>query len=187
MARTSRKFRSRAGAQFKKLVPQQAKENLGFDTRRRFCGDRIEGESVGAQEAAGERVPNQSKHHRGKFCKEFQSAELENTLESDRILYQHDPRHVGVLVESLGLENGNTVQTPIVDDAKDQNPVCLDLEQISKYRSRVARCLFFNPDRADITFAVNELCRRMSDLRENEFRGDSFLQRGYRQAEESRS
>ena len=26
------------------------------------------------------------------------------------ILYQHDPGHMDVLVESLGLENGNTVQ-----------------------------------------------------------------------------
>ena len=48
------------------------------------------------------------------------------------ILYQDDPRHVDVLVASLGLENGNTVQTPLVDDVKDENPVRLDSEQISK-------------------------------------------------------
>ena len=53
------------------------------------------------------------------------------------ILYQHGLRHVDVLVESLGLENGNTVQTPMVDDVKDDNPVWLDSEQISKYRSHV--------------------------------------------------
>ena len=40
-------------------------------------------------------------------------------------MYQHDPRHVDVLVESLGLGNGNTVQTPTVDDVKDDNPVWL--------------------------------------------------------------
>ena len=78
-------------------------------------------------------------------------------------LYQHDPRHVDVLVESLGLENGNTVQTPIIDDVRDENPVWLDSEQISKYRSHVARRLFLSRDRADITFVVNELCLRMSD------------------------
>ena len=61
----------RARAQFNKPVPKQGKENLGFDTRRRLCGDRNEGESVGAQEAAGERVSNQSEHHRGRFDKEF--------------------------------------------------------------------------------------------------------------------
>ena len=58
------------------------------------------------------------------------------------ILKQHDPRHVDVLVESLGLESGNTVQTPYFDDVKDENPVWLDSEQISKYRCHVARCLF---------------------------------------------
>ena len=58
------------------------------------------------------------------------------------ILCQHDPRHVDVIVESVGLENGNTVQTPIIDDVKDENPVWLD------------------SDRAHITFGVNELCQR---------------------------
>ena len=48
-------------------------------------------------------------------------------------MYQHDPRHVDVLIESLGIETGNTVQTPIVDDVKNKNPVWLDPEQISKY------------------------------------------------------
>ena len=56
-----------------------------------------------------------------------------------RIVYQHDPRHVEVLVECLGLGNGKTVQTPIVDDVKGENPVWIDPEQISKYRSQVAR------------------------------------------------
>ena len=35
---------------------------------------------------------------------------------------------------------------PIVDDVKDENPVCLDPGQISKYRSHVSRCLFFSQD-----------------------------------------
>ena len=60
------------------------KENLVFDTRRRLCGDRFEGESVGTQEAAAERVPKQSEHHRGRFGKEYQSAESENMLGRDR-------------------------------------------------------------------------------------------------------
>ena len=80
------------------------------------------------------------------------------------MLHQHDPRYLDVLVESLGLENGKTVQPPIVDDVKDENPVQLDPEQISRYRSHVARCLFLIQDRADTKFAVNELCQRMSDL-----------------------
>ena len=84
-------------------------------------------------------------------------------------LYQHDSRHVDVLVESLGLENGNTVQTPTVDVVKDVNPVWLDPQQIGKDRSHVARCLFFSQDRAEITCAVNELCQRMSDPSQHSF------------------
>ena len=84
-------------------------------------------------------------------------------------MYQHDPRHVDFLVESLGLENGNTVQTPISDDVKDENPMWLDTTNISKYRSHVARCLFFSQDRAGLTFAVNELCQRMSDPSQHSF------------------
>ena len=60
LARASRKLGIRAGAQLKKSVLQQEKENLGFDTRRRRCGGRNEGEPVGAQEATGERVSNQA-------------------------------------------------------------------------------------------------------------------------------
>ena len=48
------------------------------------------------------------------------------------ILYQHDPRNADVFVQSLVLENGNTVLTPIIDDVKDENPVRLDSEQIQQ-------------------------------------------------------
>ena len=92
-----------------------------------------------------------------------------------RTFYQHDPRHVDVLVESLVLGNGNTVQTPIVDDVQDDNPVLLD-------RSHVARCLFFIQDRADMTFAVNGECQITTQLHQVEAsrsvlegRGDGFL------------
>ena len=37
------------------------------------------------------------------------------------------------------LENENTVQTPIVNDVEDENPVWFDPEQISKYRSHVGQ------------------------------------------------
>ena len=35
-----------------------------------------------------------------------------------------------------------------------------DLDQISRYRSHVARCLFLSQDRADKTFAVNRVVPR---------------------------
>ena len=112
--------------------------------------DRIEEESVGAQEAAGERVPKQSEHHQGRFGKEYQGAEWENVLGRDTCI-------------------GSCVQTPIVDDVKDDSPVWLDPVHISNYRCHVARCLFLSQDTADITFAVNELCQRMSDPSQHSF------------------
>ena len=79
------------------------------------------------------------------------------------IAYQHDPRHVDVLVKDLGLEHGNSVQTPAAPDAaEEEEPEPLSQDQHHKYRSQVARCLFHRPDRADITFIVNALCQKMS-------------------------
>ena len=74
-------------------------------------------------------------------------------------MYQHDPRNIDVLVKDLGLENGNSVQTPATPEvAEEEKPEPLSQVQHHKYRSQVARCLFFSQDRADITFIVNELC-----------------------------
>ena len=78
-------------------------------------------------------------------------------------MFQHDPIHVDVLVKDLGLEHSNSVQTPATHDAtEEEGPERLSQVQHSKYRSQVARCVFLSQDRADITFIVNELCRRMS-------------------------
>ena len=78
-------------------------------------------------------------------------------------MYQHDPRHVDVLVKDLGLEQGNSVQTPTTRDVTAEEPEPSDQVQHSRYRSQVARCLFFIQHRADVTFIVNELCQRMSN------------------------
>ena len=78
------------------------------------------------------------------------------------IVYQHDP-HVDVLVNDLGLEHGNSVQTPATPDVtEEEESEPLSQDHHHRYRSQVARCLFLSPDRADITFIVNELCQRMS-------------------------
>ena len=78
-------------------------------------------------------------------------------------VYQHDPRHVDVLVKDLGLEHGSTVQTPATPDVtEEEESEPLSQVQRHSYRSQVARCLFLRQDRADITFIVNELCQKMS-------------------------
>ena len=58
-----------------------------------------------------------------------------------------------------GSRMGTQCKTPTVGDVKDENAVQWDPEQIGKFRSHVARCLFLGQDRAGITFAVRELRR----------------------------
>ena len=85
-------------------------------------------------------------------------------------MYQHDPRHVDVLVKGLGLEHGNSVQTPAapnVTEEEESEP--LGQEHHRRYKSLVARCLFLSQDRADITFIVNELCQKMSNPSQQSF------------------
>ena len=138
----------RAGAQLKKLVPQQEKENLEFDTRRRLRGVRIKGESVGTQETV-----------KARFGKEHQGAEPEKMLGETWTFYQHDP----------GLENGNTVQTPMFDDVKDENPVQWTQNKSANTDLTWPGACSSSQDKADITFAVNELCQKMSDPTQRSF------------------
>ena len=61
------------------------------------------------------------------------------------IVYHHDPRHIDVLVKDLGLENGNSVQTPATPEVtEEEKPEPLSQVQHHKYRSQVARCLFLS-------------------------------------------
>ena len=78
-------------------------------------------------------------------------------------MYQHDPRHVDVLVRDLGLEQGNSEESPATHDVTEEEPEPLDQFQHSRYRSQVARCLFFSQHRAGCTFIVNESRQRMSN------------------------
>ena len=72
-------------------------------------------------------------------------------------MYQHDPRHVDVLVKKDGPERGISVQTPAAHDVTESEAEPVEQAQHSKYSSQVARCLFLSQDRADITFIVNEI------------------------------
>ena len=96
--------------------------------------------------------------------KKYQNIEQEDALGERGIVYQHDPRHVDVLVKDLGLEHDNSVQTPAAPDViEEEKSEPLSQDQHHRYKTLVARCLFLSQDRADITFIVNELCRKMSN------------------------
>ena len=65
------------------------------------------------------------------------------------ILYQHDPRHVDVLIKSLGFENGNTVQSPIIDYVKDENPVWFGLRTGQQAQISCGQMIVSQSNRAD--------------------------------------
>ena len=58
--------------------------------------------------------------------------------------------HGDVLVKDLGLEQGNSVQTPAtLDVAEEEESEPLNQDQHLRYRSQVARCLFLSQNRGD--------------------------------------
>ena len=79
------------------------------------------------------------------------------------MVYQHDPRHVDVLVKDFRLEHGNSVQAPATHDVTDEEPE--PLNQHTTQKLQVASCLMFVPqqDGADTTFIVTESCQSMSN------------------------
>ena len=78
------------------------------------------------------------------------------------IVYQHDPRHVDVIVKESGLGRGNSAPTPATFDVTEEEK-SEPLSQDQHYRCtvQVDRCLTHNQDRAGTIFIVNELCQQM--------------------------
>ena len=119
------------GRNSRNVFRNKKRKNLEFDTQRSLCGDRNEGECWSSRSSW--RACTQSERaSSGQIRQKASKRGIGEHVGERRILYQDDPRHVDVVVESLGLENGNTVQTPTVDDMKDESPVWLDPEQTSK-------------------------------------------------------
>ena len=56
-------------------------------------------------------------------------------------MYEHDPRHVGVLLKGLGLEQVNSVQTPATHDVTDEEVE--PFNSSSTQQLQVARCKMF--------------------------------------------
>ena len=107
--------------------------------------------------------PIKREHYRRRFDKEHQGAELENTFGRDRdVVSTQSPATLTLSLRVWSSRMGTQCKLQQLTMWKTRI-VWLDPEQSSKYRSHGARCLFLSQDRADITFAVNELCQRMSD------------------------
>merc|ERR1712023_494354 len=72
-----------------------------------------------------------------------------------------DQRHAEIIVQDLGLSTASKpVNTPS-QKAMRQPDLPLNQEDSTKYRALVARANYITQDRADIGFAVKELCKAM--------------------------
>ena len=121
----------------------------------------------GGREEDDECVSHQSEDHQGS-PKSIKTLNRRLHWGKRGIVYQHDPSHVDVLVKNLGLKHAKSVQTPATPDVT-QEEESEPLSQVQHCRSQVAICLFLSQDRADSSYIVNELCRKMSSPNQKSF------------------
>ena len=80
------------------------------------------------------------------------------------ITYEAGPRHAEIILESMGLENANSIKTPgggNGENAEDDEEE-LGEEARTKFRAIAARCNYLAIGRPDLQYAAKEACRRMS-------------------------
>ena len=85
--------------------------------------------------------------------------------------YECDQRHVEIILEQLDLVQAKPLGTPGVEETTDskgsgkeesKSPP-LEAGLASLFRAITVRANYISQDRADVQYAVKELCRRMSD------------------------
>ena len=87
------------------------------------------------------------------------------TLDQEGVLYEADPRHAEVVVESLGLEWAKDIGSPGCKEttkAAEENRDDMAPDDARAYRAIVARLNYLAADRPDIQYSVKEACRVMS-------------------------
>ncbi len=86
------------------------------------------------------------------------------------ITIEADERHAQLIIRDAGLqEESKGVVTPGVKEERDESEE-LSAEQSTMYRAIVARANYLAQDRSDIAFSTKELCRKMSQPTEQDWR-----------------
>ena len=80
--------------------------------------------------------------------------------------YEADQRHAEIIVEAMKLGDAKSVSTPGGDEEKDweteENAEELNAEDSTRFRAIAARANYLALDRADLQYAVKEVCRAMA-------------------------
>merc|ERR1711873_42778 len=83
--------------------------------------------------------------------------------------HEADQRHAEIILQHLGLsDSSKAVGTPSIRTNKEDDEP-LEKTHATMYRALVARANSMAQDRADIGFAVKELCRHMANPRKSDF------------------
>ena len=85
--------------------------------------------------------------------------------------YEADQRHADLIIKALNLEGAKGVKTPGEDEKawkEQENAEALKGREATEFRATAARANYLALDRADIQYAVKEICRGMA----NPTRGD---------------
>ena len=79
--------------------------------------------------------------------------------------YEADPRHAQILVKAMNMEDAKAAATAGEDEKKweeDEDAQELQEGQATEYRQLAARANYLAADRADVQYAVKQLCRGMA-------------------------
>ena len=82
--------------------------------------------------------------------------------ESDRSMFEADPRHVDLIIKGVGLvkEKGSDVVGSAVEQREGEEKLSMD--DTFSFRSLAARYNFLSMDRPDLQFVCKEMCRKMT-------------------------
>ena len=158
-----RKLGLRAGAQPKKLVPQQDRETSGLTHGDHFVVTETKASLLELEKQLESAIPIKVSIVGAGSAKDHQGAGSENTLGRDRDIVSTRSLTRGRSRRESGARewehspNSNNCRC----ERRESSVVRLTANQ--QLQISCARCLFFSQDSADTTFVVNELCQRMSN------------------------
>ena len=106
-------------------------------------------------------------------------------------MYEPDEKHAGVIIQTMGVENGKSVATPALteraEDVQDREESAeLSPTETTSYRALAARVSYLSADRPDIQFTSKSLCKFMSKPRQFDWVGMKRLARYLLRAKRSR-
>ena len=88
------------------------------------------------------------------------------------IVYKPDPKHAAAIITELGVENCRSFHTTGSRDKmaeQREHDLLLASQDVTRYRSCVARCNYLGQDRPELQYAVKEVAKGMANPKESDW------------------